>query len=250
MRRLHVSLLPECLPSAGLADAVAVVIDVLRATTTMAHALSAGALRVIPCSEMDEAREIASRLPPGAAVLGGERQGIRIDGFDLGNSPGEYLPAVVQGRTVVFTTTNGTRALARAREAGARRILIGAFCNRGAVVRELLAQSDGVHLICAGTDRQVTLEDVLYAGVVCQSLLSATGSWTLNDSARLALAAAEVHAPTPERLLTTLRQSLGGANLVELGFDRDIETAAWLDTFDFVPEFRWKDKEVPSVERV
>lgn len=236
MQRLHVFLLPEWIPAGSLSGSVAVVIDVLRATTTMTYALAAGAACVRPCGEANEARALAASMPQGSVVLGGERQGVRIEGFDLGNSPSEYSAERIRNKTVVFTTTNGTRALARATEAGAERVLIGAFCNRRAVVRELLNETRDAFLVCAGTNGRVTFEDVLFAGEVCSGLLAAGVEFQVDDSAALALSAAEFHSRSSEFRLAALRRSLGGSNLLELGFDADIETAAQCDVFDFVPE--------------
>src|SRR5262245_13210545 len=103
LRPILVRLLPTFFESADLRDGVAVVIDVLRASSTIIHALAGGAASVVPCSEIDEARAMAKRFPPGSALLGGERGGLKIAGFDLGNSPGEYNQKVVAGRCVVFT---------------------------------------------------------------------------------------------------------------------------------------------------
>src|SRR5947208_10202296 len=116
-RPIVAHLLPGLLEPPELRGGVAVVIDVLRATSTIVHALAAGAQALIPCCEIDEARRIAATFPPGTALLGGERRGVMIPGFDLGNSPGDYTAEVVGGKIVVFTTTNGTGALFRAREA-------------------------------------------------------------------------------------------------------------------------------------
>src|SRR5262249_5944787 len=147
---LCVHLLPSLTTPADLAGGLAVVIDVLRASTTICHALAAGAKEVIPCLEVEEARERANRYVPGDAVLGGERGGLRIEGFDLGNSPREYTPTTVGGRTVLFTTTNGTRAMRQCTEAA--RVVIGAFVNLSPVCREveraLMAGRDA-HLLCA-----------------------------------------------------------------------------------------------------
>src|SRR5205823_10380648 len=137
-----------------------VVIDVLRATTTIVHALAAGAREVVPCLEVEDARRIAAELGK-AAILGGERRGLPIPGFDVGNSPAEYTRQRVGGKTVVFTTTNGTRAMQRCKFAS--RVLLGAFVNFSAVCREL-AVVDHVALVCAGTDGHVTREDTLLAG--------------------------------------------------------------------------------------
>src|SRR5437868_6038312 len=120
--RLSVHFLPALADPEELRDATAVVIDLLRASTTICYALAAGAREVIPCLEVDDARRTAADLAASPPVLGGERKGIRIEGFDLGNSPDEYRPDTVGGRTVVFTTTNGTAAMQRCRPA--RRVLI------------------------------------------------------------------------------------------------------------------------------
>src|SRR4051812_40435833 len=123
-----VHLLPAHIPDGALAGGVAVVIDVLRATTVMVHALAAGCRAVVPCLEVDEAKQQAAGLRSnGKVVLGGERKGKPIPGFDLGNSPEDYTAKACKGATVVLTTTNGTRALLRAKDAD--RVLIGAFVN-------------------------------------------------------------------------------------------------------------------------
>jgi len=164
---LTVHLLPSLTTAQDLGGGVVVVIDVLRASTTICQALAAGARAVIPCLEVDEARRTAERFAAGEVVLGGERQGVRIDGFALGNSPAEYTKATVGGRTVVFSTTNGTKAMHACRLADA--VWIGAFVNFSAVLHRLRAaagQGRPLHLLCAGTDGRVTGEDVLFAGAL------------------------------------------------------------------------------------
>src|SRR4051794_31949894 len=144
---VFVHLLPDLIPTGALGGGVAVVIDVLRATTMMVHALSAGCTAVIPCLEIDEAREIAARLPVGGALLGGERQGVPIDGFDLGNSPRSCTPEVCRGKTLVMTTTNGTRAILACLDAD--RVLIGAFPNFAPTAQLLHAEERPIHVVCA-----------------------------------------------------------------------------------------------------
>src|ERR1051326_3706191 len=134
-RQVHVHLLPELVPADALAGSIAVVVDVLRASTTIVHALAAGCVAVRPCLEVEEARELARTFPAGTAILGGERHGKPIPGFDLGNSPGDYTAKVCKGRTLVFTTTNGTKAIHRA--AGADSILIAGFENINAVCEQI-----------------------------------------------------------------------------------------------------------------
>src|SRR5436309_2662913 len=113
-RPVRVHLVPSLAAPVALVGGVAVVIDVLRATTTIVHALAAGCAAVVPCAEVDEAKKTAAALRPGKVVLGGERGGKLIRGFDLGNSPREYTAKACKKATVVFTTTNGTRAILRA----------------------------------------------------------------------------------------------------------------------------------------
>jgi 2-phosphosulfolactate phosphatase len=211
--------------------------------------LAAGAKAVVPCLEVDEARQAAAKYPAGQAVLGGERGGLRIEGFDLGNSPSEYTPETVGGRTVVFTTTNGTRALRQCRQAS--RVLTGALVNLSAVCRELakpLAAGDDAHLLCAGTRGEVTGEDALLAGAVVHRLKAAGNSpggpatsLVLNDQACLAELAWHAltggRAPSPAELADRLaRQTRGGRNVTALGLAADIVDAATIDRFSFVPE--------------
>lgn len=248
-RKLAVHFLPDLVAAAELACACVVVIDVLRASTTIVHALHAGADRVVPCVDIDEARRIAAELPRGDAVLGGERGGLPIEGFHLGNSPAEYTPDAVRNKTVVFTTTNGTRAMDRARQAD--QLLIGSFVNAAAIV-DHLASHERVHLLCAGTGGQITREDVLAAGLMAVRLIDrGEGQVELaNDEVRLAIeawreASARCDEPGSEStdwLTQILRDSTGGRNLTRLGLAADIADAARLDRFHLVPRLdpkRW-----------
>ena len=244
VRQIDVYLLPALVEPAELAGRVAIVIDVLRATTTIVHALANGATQVVPCLEVTEAVEQASSLAiakdggqAGTPILrGGERAGKQIPGFDLGNSPAEYSREVVGGKTVVFTTTNGTRAMQRCRLA--RRVLIGAFVNFSAVCREL-AGEERIALVCAGTDGHVTREDTLLAGAIVEDAVRNCGArLRLNDQAEIAADAwlTAVRGLTDRPLGIMLRDSRGGRNLIEIGQENDIEIAAQLDKFDVVPE--------------
>jgi 2-phosphosulfolactate phosphatase len=247
-RRIDVFLLPALVEPDELTGKIAVVIDVLRATTTIVHALAAGAAQVVPCLEVDDARRVAAEAP-GQIVLGGERFGLPIPGFDLGNSPADYTGVRVGGKTVAFTTTNGTRAMQHCR--AARRVLIGAFVNFSAVCRELLDEHD-IALVCAGTNGHVTREDTLFAGAVVHELANAVSTASggheppeksapvaLNDQAEIAADAWRACANdlTQYKLLgSALRASRGGRNLIDTGQENDIDLAAQIDRFDLVPE--------------
>jgi 2-phosphosulfolactate phosphatase len=232
-RKIDVYLLPALVEPQELAGKTVVVIDVLRATTTIIYALAAGATQVSPCLEVDEARRIANELG-SKAILGGERGGQQIPGFDLGNSPLEYTPGAVGGKAVVFTTTNGTRAMLRCR--AAQRVLMGAFANFSAVCREL-AGEDEVVLLCAGTDGHVTREDALFAGAIVDDL-TRTAKCAINDQGQIAADSwrTAVRLLTDRPLGITLRDSRGGRNLIEIGQENDIDIAAQIDKFDIVPQ--------------
>ncbi|MCE9525573.1 MAG: 2-phosphosulfolactate phosphatase [Planctomycetales bacterium] len=230
-RTIDVHLLPALVEPHELAGKAVVVIDVLRATTTIIHALAAGAKEVIPLLEVEEARQIAAKMP-GQAVLGGERGGQRIEGFELGNSPLEYTSAAVGGKTLIFTTTNGTRAMLRCKQA--RRILIAGFVNFSAVCREL-AEEEQIDIVCAGTDGHVTREDTLLAGAIVEE----AGQALRNDQAEIAADAWRTAVGTlsgRDPLAAALRESRGGRNLIEIGQGDDIDLAAQIDRFDIVPE--------------
>lgn len=231
-RVARVHLTPDRLTAEELADGVAVVIDVLRATTTIIHALAAGCRAVCPVEEVDEARRLADGMPAGRVLLGGERHGVAPPGFDLGNSPKEYTADRCKGTTLVLTTTNGTRALVRA--ADAARTLVAGFVNYSAVCEQLAEDARPVHIVCAGWHGEVALEDALLAGALVDFLCE-QGSICLNDAARLAWDCFENHG----RVLDgALEVSAGGTHLRSLGYDDDIRAAARVDQFAVVPELR------------
>jgi 2-phosphosulfolactate phosphatase len=232
LREVQVHLLPELAPPDRLKGGIAVVIDVLRATTTIVHALAAGCVSVRPCAEVEEARQLAGTFRAGRVLLGGERDGKPLPGFDLGNSPGEYVCPVCRGNTLVLTTTNGTRALLKA--VAAARVLIAAFVNYSAVCEQLRGEARPVHIVCAGTAGEVALEDTLLAGALIDFLCDA-GPMRLNDSARLAWDCFENHGRV---LAGALEVSAGGVHLHNLGYDEDIRAAAVVDQFALVPELR------------
>jgi 2-phosphosulfolactate phosphatase len=231
-RDVQVHLLPDLAPPGRLTRGLAVVIDVLRSTTTMIHALASGCIAVRPCLEVEEARQLAGQMRAGRVLLGGERGGLACPGFDLGNSPAEYTAKACCGTTVVLTTTNGTRACHRAAEA--ERVLIAGFVNYSAVCEQLRQDERPVHLLCAGTDGEVSLEDTLLAGAFVDFLCEVS-EVRLNDSARLAWDCFENHGQV---LLGALEIGKGGRHLQRLGLAEDIQAAAQVDEFNLVPELR------------
>jgi 2-phosphosulfolactate phosphatase len=206
---------------------VQVVIDCIRATSTIAQALAAGYERVICVGEIADAlRERAPRV-----VLGGEREGVRIDGFDLGNSPAEY--EFPQGSTLVLTTTNGTRAILQAADE-AEIVLVGAMSCLESVARAVarLAGNDGdVAIRCAGVRGEVALDDVYVAGRLVERIDDLAGPAFLTDAARSARAIARAYAEP----LVALADSQSARDLDGTGHEADVAWCALESVFDIVP---------------
>ncbi len=210
------------LPQRDLAGTTCIVFDVLRATSSMITALAHGATEIYPACTIEEALALRLHLPE--AVLGGERKGDQIPGFDVGNSPLEYRESV-SGRKIITTTTNGTVALRAC--GGATEVLVGALLNIGALVvalRKLAA--DKVLLVCAGTFETFALEDAYAAGL----LISQLGAVTLTDAAQTVHALAAAY-PEP---LAALRVARNGRALAASGRSADVEWCAQLSQFNVV----------------
>lgn len=232
------------MPPEAVAGGIAVVIDVIRASTTIITALANNAASVIPAAAVETARAHAARLG-SQALLGGERGGIRIDGFHLGNSPREYTQARVAGRQIVFTTTNGTAALAACEAAAVA--MIGSLVNRSAVATaaRTAAQCHNsvVHLVCAGVERQVADEDLLGAGAIIDAARTLFPGDQFDEpaiDARERFLAAVGHqsgAAAIERLTTSLANTDGGRRIVALGMAEDLPVVASLDSHRMVPVF-------------
>ncbi|GHT23952.1 putative 2-phosphosulfolactate phosphatase [Planctomycetales bacterium] len=229
MPSITVYSLPSLLKT-GLSGSCAVVIDVLRATTVIACAASAGIKNFIPVTDIDEAKRIKKQFPPDSVILGGERQGLPIDGFDLGNSPQHYTPQQVAGKTLIITTTNGTVAMHAATSAD--KIVLAAFVNARSVV-EVLKNEERIAIICSGTYGKETTEDLLLAGTLV-SRLTALRNYDLDETAKKVRELWNDHFTVPE-ITELLRQSTGGQNLIRLGLDEDITAAAQLDSVKAVP---------------
>ena len=228
---IQVALLPNLISAPS---ELAIIIDTLRFTTTACQAFKAGAHKLHVASEIDQIRTMrdASSRGKAATALCGERHGHRIDGFDLGNSPYEYTEEVVGEKSLFFTTTNGTRAISAAQEIGTTSIWLAAVVNRQAVAQRLLAESpETVQIICAGTDGQIALEDVLAAGAIMTALQD-TGSIMFGDGAAIASAA---WASYQDRISDAFETATGGRNLIEAGYERDLDFAAQVDALDLVP---------------
>ncbi len=231
---LDVFFTPGELPSTSLGDSTVVVVDVLRATSTMVEALANGAKSIFAVPTVDEAARIAQNIGRDQTLLTGERKCVRIDGFDLGNSPLEFTAERVAGRQLIMTTTNGTAALAAVSQA--RRILVASFLNVEAVARELAETGEPTTVVCAGREKSFALEDAICAGALGLRLYKLFGRrrhWS--DAALASAQLARRYLPMLER---TLRRTAAGRALIELGFAEDVAFCAQRDRYDVVPKFR------------
>ena len=226
--RISVHFTPEEVSPGEVAGTTAVVIDVVRATSCIVEAIANGASAIFPAVSVNEALGMRALLGR-AALLCGERKGVRIDGFDLGNSPAEFTPAAVCGMRLVMTTTNGTKAFAAA--AGAKRVLAASFFNLTAVVDEV-ADGGEAAIICAGKEGRFSLDDTVCAGYIVRGVLDRTsGVVTLNDQAVAAADLAVVHEVSGDMLAGTA----AGQALVDVGLGSDLALCAEADRHQIVP---------------
>lgn len=240
--RIDVLFTPAEFTERALAGCTAVVVDVLRASTTIVEALAAGAREVLAVAEVTEALAIAADGGGGreSVVVGGERGGLRCEGFDLGNSPREYTPATVGGRRVVLCTTNGTRAVVAAASGGAAEVLVGAFTNLKSVVNAAARGGRDVTVLCAGSEGRFSLEDAVCAGGVAGGLAYRLGpAADRTDAASAAEVLFRAHRESLVRLFTAATH---GRRLVDLGLGDDLAAAAALNRHLVVPVLEPADR--------
>jgi len=209
-----------------------IVVDVLRATTCIVEALQNGASQVIPARDPGEAMGFAGHLGRRESLLTGERGGLRMPDFDLGNSPLEFKPAVVAGKTVVITTTNGTMAIHAARTA--YKLLIGCMRNRTAVGKLAAETGKDILILCAGTVGECSADDMAAAGAILEAVLQASGEKpALNDFARVCLLVYRDW----KKGDADLSEMMHYHTLHELGFDEDLAFCFLEDQTEIVPQY-------------
>jgi len=232
-RGIEVLLTPHGFPERNSEERLIIVIDVLRACTTIAHALHAGARGIIVVDSVEEALRRSATLDRDSTLLCGERDSVRIDGFDLGNSPAEYVSSAVEGKTLILLTTNGTKALAAA--GVSKSCLASSFVTlKASAIRA--ASFEHITIVCAGSKDRFTFEDFLCAGMLLEEiLLDSSKEYGLDDGARLALQAAQAHRA---HLVSAVRGADHARELDEIGFGADVLLACEVDRFSFVPVLR------------
>jgi 2-phosphosulfolactate phosphatase len=213
----------------AIARRIVVVIDVLRATSTIVEALANGARSVLPVATVDEAVRKAEEIGRDTVLLCGEREGMQIRGFHLGNSPADFTRERVDGRPLIMTTTNGTGAVLAS--SSASRCYIGSLLNLSAVARRLLEHNEDVLLLCAGREGAFAIDDALCAGRIARRLADETKVVLGNDAA---ITAVRTTTRRPIRA-RELARTAAGRQLRDIGLSADIAFCAQEDRHDVVP---------------
>jgi 2-phosphosulfolactate phosphatase len=231
--RIDIQLLPYPPDPGLLSNRSVVVIDVLRATSVVVHALSRGALEIIPVETVEDAFRKTKAFSPGTVLTGGERQSRKIEGFDLGNSPREYLPEVVRGKRIILTTTNGTRAFHFVSDG--KEVMAASFLNIDSTANRCMELRNDLLIFLSGDEGRFSLEDAVCGGMLIDRICRKGKVFTLTDAS---LAAHVLFQRFEPNLLEALQSSCHGKDLVRLGLEDDLAYCAQTDLFPLVPVFR------------
>ena len=230
--RIDVYATPDSAREKDLKDRMVVVVDVLRATSTIITGLHNGCREFIPVIDIEEAVNIAKNYERDAFLLGGERNAQKIEGFHLSNSPREYTRDVVEGRTIIITTTNGTKAIRKASDA--KEVIIAGFMNVNAVCDYIREIGEDTAMVCAGTDGRFSLEDILAVGAIISKLEDEI-RLELDD---LGMVCRYLYENNEDDLERILRGTYHYSRLVELGYEKDIEYCLKMNTAPIVPIYQ------------
>lgn len=209
-----------------------VVIDVLRASTTIITALTNGAKEVVPVGTIEFAVKVSGGIFGGQTLLGGERNTKKIEGFALGNSPFEYTKEIVNGKSIVFYSTNGSRAIVKAKYSA--NLYLCSFNNIKAVAKQLKKLGEDVIILCSGNNNFFSLEDSVCAGMLVSELLSSNKKVELTDSSN---AASALFKSFGKNILKMLTESDHGQLLINNGFKDDLKACAELDSTEVIPVY-------------
>jgi len=220
---------PEELKENILVDKAVIVIDVLRASVTIAQALYNGCKDIIPVESAAKSLDLMQKIGRQFVLLCGERDGQKIEGFDLGNSPFEYLEPVVRDKTLIFATTNGSKAIVKV--ASGDKVVIGSFVNFREVLELVLNLNKDSAIVCSGKNGNFSLEDAVCGGMFVHKLQDQRKG-ELNDAAQAASALYQKH---KENLQKVLEASDHGKFLSSLGFDKDLSFCSQLNSLPVLP---------------
>ena len=223
-RNLSVCLSPALLPNYALENTIVVVIDILRATTSICYGIANGAQAIIPVSQVEECLSYKDQ----GFLLAAERGGLIVEGFDFGNSPFSYTTEKIDGKTIVLTTTNGTRSIRLSMDA--KEVVLGSFLNLTALCNWLTKQSESVVLVCAGWKDNFCLEDTLFAGAVVEKLQH---DYEIHDDG--AVASLDLYQLAKSDLGGYLKKSSHRERLKKLNIEKDVDFCLKIDLIDTIP---------------
>jgi 2-phosphosulfolactate phosphatase len=209
-----------------------IVIDVLRASSTIITALANGAKEVVPVGTIEFAVKISGGIFGGQTLLGGERNTKKIEGFALGNSPTEYSKEIVSGKTIVFYSTNGSRAIVKAKYSA--NLFVCSFNNLNAVAKHLKQLNADVIILCSGNNNFFSLEDSVCAGMLINELVNVDNNVTMTDSSKSALTLFKSYG---KNILKLLSESDHGELLIDNGFESDLKDCAELNSTEVIPHY-------------
>lgn len=217
---------PKLYPVYEDKESIVVIIDVLRATSAICTAFHHGAEKIIPVATVEEAR----KYKDAGMLAGAERDAIKVEGFDFGNSPFDYMGPEIEGKTIALTTTNGTQAIDVSRNA--YKVVVGAFTNISALCDWLVAQNRSVLLLCSGWKNRFNLEDSLFAGAVTRELTKRRPDYKLGDGCLALNYLFQIAEKTPARFLSKASHK---ERLSRLGLKDDIRYCLQKDMTDVIP---------------
>ena len=221
---IDVCLSPELLHLYALEDSVVVVTDILRATSCMVTALASGVKAIVPIREVEDCKKMKNL----GYMIAAERDGKKVEGFDLGNSPFSYMDIKLKNKTIALTTTNGTQAIKLSENA--KEILVGAFLNLETIANYLKNKNTNVLVVCAAWKGKVNMEDTLFAGALVEQLSDSFS--VANDSA---LMAKMLYQESKSNLLEVLMQCSHVQRLKNLGIEKDIEFCLEHNVYQVLP---------------
>ncbi len=230
--RVDLHFTPHQIDELALRDKTVVVVDVLRASTSIATALNNGAKEIIPVTTVERAVKISGNLFGDYVLRGGERNGKMIEGFNLGNSPFDYSEEKVKGKAIIFSSTNGSMAIEKARFA--RHVAICGFVNIALVTEFMKELRQDFIIVCAGNNGMFSLEDSVCAGMLVHKLSEDDGVELLLSDA--AIAATMLYRGHSRSLLKMIKNSEHGKYLASIGFADDLPVCAGVDTIPVLPQ--------------
>lgn len=209
-----------------------VVIDVLRASTTIIAALQNGAKEIVPVATVEFAVKVSGGMFGGQTLLGGERNTRKIEGFALGNSPLEYVPELVSGKTIVYYTSNGSKAIVKAKFA--ENLFICSYSNLSTIRDHILRVGKDFVILCAGKSNGFSFEDFICAGRLIREIAAVREDLIISDTSR---AAVSLNKSFGKNVLNMLKGTEHGRLLLENGFEDDLKFTAKVDSSTVIPYF-------------